>query len=217
MSFKTPSPISIQLIKEFVFYSKKNAFASSGSKVTLTNQSSVFSVRGYGDENYSGDKCFSGLIYNDEYSGNTVEAGQETVSSNLCNIWRNQYYGGSFLPFWTGANVSELKITSMQEIHYLPFITVEFLKQALTQLPKSFPVRGPEYFQADAVEYEGNLYYGKWEYQNHWKRIPIFNSLDPFAAFQGEETIMCNGIPIYWHGYQGGFLRDKYYPIILEN
>ena len=216
MNFKESNFISVSLIKEFVYYSKQKAFASSGHKITLTNQNSVFSFRGYGDENYDGDKRFSGLIYNDQYSGNTVEAGQENVSSNLCNVWQNQYYGGSYLPYWTSANMKKLNIYSTQEISYLPFIIIEFLKQALMNLPKSFPIRGPEHFHTDVVEYKGKQYYGKWEYENHWKGIPIFDILDPFASFQGEEYIKCNDIIIYWHGYHGGFLRDKYYPLVLK-
>ena len=156
------------------------------------------------------------MIYNDEYSGNTVEAGQETVSMDLCNVWRNQYYGGSFLQYWDGKRVKELDISACVQIEYLPFITIEFLKQALLQLPPEFPVRGPHYFHANQVDFEGESYHGNWEYENNWKKIPVYSIEDPFAAFQGEEVIRCNGIVVYCHGYQGGFLRDKYFPIILK-
>lgn len=44
--------------------------------------------------------------------------------------------------------------------------------------------------------------HGNWEYENNWKKIPVYSIEDPFAAFQGEEVIRCNGIVVYWHGYQ---------------
>lgn len=215
MNFKANNPVDISLVKEFVYTAKKDAFAGSGKKVTLNNQNSVFSFRGYGDENYKGDPKFASMVYTDEYSGNTVEAGTETVSIGLCNVWRNQYYGGSFLPYWTGEHVNALGIKSSKTITYLPFMTIEFLKMALKQLPADFPVRGPKYIEADKVVYEGFEYWAQWEYVNMWEQIPIYTTDDPFAAFQGKEIIKCNGTTVYWHGYQGGFLRDKYYPINL--
>ncbi len=214
MNFKVEEPVSITLIKEFVYQAKLHAFASSGKKTTLNNQSSIFSYRGFGDEHFIGNPAFSGMIYTDEYSGNTVEAGMETVSINLCNVWRNQYYGGSYHSWWEKAN--GLHIQTNKPISYLPFITIEFLKCALRKLPRDFPIRGPKFLQADVVEYEGTKYYADWIYQNQWEQIPLYNTNDPFAAFQGKETIRCNGEIIYWHGYQGGFLRDKYYPIKLQ-
>lgn len=180
-NFKSETEVSISKVKEFVYKAKKETFAATDSKVSKTNQSSILSYRAFDSDQYAG------MIYNDEYSGNTIEAGCETVSMDLCNVWRNQ------------------------------FITVEFLKMALLQLPLDFPVRGPHYFQAKQVDFEGVSYYGDWEYENNWKSIPIYQSDDPFSAFQGEECIRCNGIVIYWHGYQGGFLRDKYFPIILSD
>ncbi len=210
-NFKSETEVSISKVKEFVYKAKKETFAATDSKVSKTNQSSILSYRAFDSDQYAG------MIYNDEYSGNTIEAGCETVSMDLCNVWRNQYYGGSFVQYWDGKKVSELKISSSIQIEYLPFITVEFLKMALLQLPLDFPVRGPHYFQAKQVDFEGVSYYGDWEYENNWKSIPIYQSDDPFSAFQGEECIRCNGIVIYWHGYQGGFLRDKYFPIILSD
>lgn len=209
-NFKTQTEISISQVKEFVYKAKKDTFAGTDTKVSMTNQSSILSYRAFNSDKYAG------MIYNDEYSGNTVEAGQETVSMDLCNVWRNQYYGGSFLQYWDGKRVKELNISSCVSIEYLPFITIEFLKQALLQLPSEFPVRGPRYFHADQIDFEGESYHGSWEYENNWKRIPIYSIEDPFTAFQGEEVIRCNGIVVYWHGYQGGFLRDKYFPIILK-
>ena len=214
MNFKLEEPISISLVKEFVYQAKVKSFAGSGKKVTLNNQSSVFSYRGYGDEHYDGNPSFSGMIYTDEYSGNTVEAGTETVSINLRNVWRNQYYGGSYCSWWAGAE--GLRIQAEEMITYLPFITIEFLKLALRELPRDFPIRGPKFLQTDVVEYEGTKYFADWRYENQWESIPVYNTNDPFAAFQGKEIIRCNGETIYWHGYQGGFLRDKYYPITLK-
>lgn len=209
-NFKVETEVSISCVKKFVYNAKKETFAATDTKTSLTNQSSILSYRAFNS------KEFAGMIYNDEYSGNTVEAGQETVSMDLCNVWRNQYYGGSFLQYWDGKRVKELEISSAISIEYLPFITIEFLKHALMQLPSDFPVRGPKYFHSDMVEFEGQIYYGNWEYKNNWKHIPIYSTTDPFAAYQGEEVIRCNGITVYWHGYHGGFLRDKYFPIVLK-
>lgn len=207
-NFKQITEVSISQVKNFILKAKRATFAGTDKKVSMTNQSSILSYRGFNDEE------FRGMIYNDEYSGNTVEAGRETISIDLCNIWRNQYYGGSFIKYWNG--VDDLRIKSDKVIDYLPFITIEFLKQSLLQLPSEFPVRGPHYFSAEGVNFEGDTYFGKWEYINEWKGVPLFDTDDPFAAFQGEETIRCNNTTIYWHGYHGGFLRDKYFPIILK-
>lgn len=209
-NFKTQTEISISQVKKFVYKAKKETFAGTDIKVSMTNQSSILSYRAFNSSEYAG------MIYNDEYSGNTVEAGQETVSMDLCNVWRNQYYGGSFLQYWDGKRVKELEISSCVQIEYLPFITIEFLKKALLRLPPEFPVRGPHYFHANRVDFDGESYYGNWEYENNWKKISVYSVEDPFVAFQGEEVIRCNGIAVYWHGYHGGFLRDKYFPIILR-
>ncbi len=209
-NFKNQTEVSISHVKNFVYKAKKETFAATDNKASMTNQSSLLSFRAFNNNE------FPGMIYNDEYSGNTVEAGQETVSVDLINVWRNQYYGGSFFQYWDGSRVGELKLKSKLTIDYLPFITIEFLKQALLQLPLDFPVRGPRFFTLDRVVFNGEVYEGRWEYENNWNRIPIYNTEDPFAAFHGEEFIRCNGTIIYWHGYHGGFLRDKYFPIILS-
>ena len=214
MTFKQEEPVKLSLVKEFVYSAKRKAFAGSGNKTTLNNQDSIFSFRGYGDENYNGNPLFAGMIYTDEYSGNTVEAGTETVSINLRNVWRNQYYGGSYTSWW--ADADKLGIETTKKITYLPFVTIEFLKQTLMQLPADFPIRGPRYLNSDVVIYDGVRYFANWEYENQWEGVPIYKTDDPFAAFQGKEIIRCNGETIYWHGYQGGFLRDKYYPIVVE-
>ena len=214
MNFKKEEPVNLSLVKEFVYEAKIKAFAGSGNKITMNNQNSIYSFRGYGDEKYDGNPLFAGMIYTDEYSGNTVEAGTETVSINLGNVWRNQYFGGSYVSWW--ADADKLGIKTTKKITYLPFVTTAFLKQALMQLSVDFPVRGPRYHNSDVVIYNEICYFANWEYENQWKGIPVYEIDDPFAAFQGEEIIRCNGKTIYWHGYQGGFLRNKYYPIVLK-
>ena len=82
-------------------------------------------------------------------------------------------------------------------------------------LPLEFPVRGPRLFSATEVMFEKARFGGEWVYNNDWKGVPLFDTDDPFVSYVGQERILLNGTEVYWHAYQGGFVRDKYFPCVL--
>lgn len=210
MNFKTNIPVSISLLKEFVYEAKKQSFAKTDDKTTLTNQTSVYSFRPFNSQK------FKGMIYTDMFNGNTIEGGQESVSIDLSLRWINHYYGGTKISFWdisrTDININLDKLDDTR----FPEVITSFLKQALLRMPDDFPVRGPKQYSTENVAFENNIIEGDWQYNNRWKSIPTFNLTDPFASFVGEESIKYNGIEVYWHAYHGGLIRDKYFPIIIE-
>jgi hypothetical protein len=214
MNFRTQIPISLQLLKEYIITAKRSGFAATDNKTTLPDQTSVYSYRDFSNQR------FAGLIYTDMYNGNSIECGQESITIDLIQRWRNQYYGGILEHFW---NVSENKLFEQQFDNSIltigsrfPEVVSTFLKMALFNLPEEFPVRGPHLFQVPEVNFEGISIHGEWKYINEWKLVPLFNSSDPFSSFIGQERIFLNGMEIYIHAYQGGLIRDKYFPFILE-
>jgi len=210
MNFKTTTPVSVSLLKEFVYEAKKQSFAKTENKTILANQTSVYSYRPYWLDK------FSAMIYTDMYNGNTIEGGQEFVSIDLCIRWINQYYGGTKISFWdTSKLTNDNQLKKIKKDKFPKYVS-SFLKKALLELPIEFPVRGPKRYITTEVIYEDNTINGDWEYKNEWKHVPIFNSTDPFISFVGEESITFNGIEVYWHAYHGGLIRDKYYPLIIE-
>jgi len=215
MNFKTPVVISLPLLKEFVYEAKRQSFASTDTKTTLPDQTSVYSYRPFSEPR------FTGMIYTDMYSGNTIEGGQESVTIDLVLRWRNQYYGGTRTAFWdTSKNSgSEKKFDPMLVAigPRFPEVVSRFLKQALMNMTREFPVRGPEEFSAREVEFEGERFSGEWIYTNNWKGVSLFGIEDPFTSYIGEERILYNGVEVYWHAYHGGLVRDKYFPIVVQS
>jgi|GEM_PF-2821737 len=208
MNFGNGINVKLSTLKEFVHDAKMASFAGSEDKTVLPDNTSLYSFR-----KFKGFPQFAGLIYTDRYNGNIVEGGQETVSSDLVPVWRNQYYGGARAFF--RQNETQLSKLVSEEDRIGNIITA-FLKQALLSIPKDFPVRGPREFKAEISEYKDDSVKGDWQYSNDWKQIPLFDTNDPFAAFLGEEKISFNGKDVYWHGYQGGLLFDKYFPTHRE-
>lgn len=198
MNFNNGIIIDIDLLKEFVYTAKMKAFAAGANKTSLTDQTSLFSYRDFES------KDFGGYIYNDRYNGNIVEGGQESVSLDLAVIWRNQYYGGTIINSYPcNKEISNMRIWSK-------FVTA-FLKQALLQVPKDFPIRGPKVFNLPSVIMDNIEVKGDWEYQNTWEQLNLFDSKDPFVAFRGYERIKYNNIDIFWHTYHGGLICDKFF------
>ena len=198
MNFNNGILIDIDILKEFVYTAKMRSFAANASKTTLTDQTSLFSFRDFNSKN------FGGYIYNDRYNGNIVEGGQESVSIDLAVIWRNQYYGGTIINSFPHNDA----VTDMKQ--WSKFVTT-FLKQALLMAPKDFPIRGPRLFSMPSVEVDSIEIKGKWQYQNAWEQLNLFDSKDPFLSFRGFEKIQLNGNDIFWHAYHGGLVCDKFF------
>lgn len=214
MNFGSETQISLGVLKEFVYEAKQAGFASTDLKTTLPDQSSVYSYRPFSDDR------FRGMIYTDHYVGNTVEAGQESVSIDLALRWRNQYYGGTFISYWDLTKQEGIVHAWGRQWELVgpqfPEIVSQVLKMALLRLPLDFPVRGPKLCEVESVEFEGEKYEGEWKYTNNWKGLTINGSEDPFSAFSGMERIYLNGVEVYSHVYQGGLIRDKYFPWKME-
>lgn len=214
MNFRTLKVVSLSLVKEFVFTAKRQGFAATDTKVTLADQTSVYSYRPFSDPGWGG------MIYTDRYNGNTIEGGQESVTIDLVLRWRNQYYGGTSARFWetsaSHAPGERRERPSTEKDRRFPEVVSAFLKQALMRLPGEFPVRGPREFRASKVKFENTVFRGDWIYRNEWHAVPLFETDDPFASFVGQEQIHLNGAEVYWHGYQGGFVRDKHFPFSLS-
>lgn len=211
MNFRRTVPVSLSLLKAFVYEAKQHGFAIADEKTTLTDQTSVYSYRPFKHPR------FGGMIYTDMYNGNTIEHGQESVSIDLIIRWRNQYYGGTKRELW---NLEERIARDFGEDFVgigdeFPEVVSAFLKMALRAMPLEFPVRGPREFKAYKVEYEGKSFHGEWLYVNLWKPLPLWEEEDPFVAYKGEEYIFLNGVKAYWHVYHGGLVRDKYFPFTL--
>lgn len=215
MNFRTPTAVSLRHVKEFVYEAKRQAFASTDKKTTLPDQTSVYSYRPFDDPK------FPGMIYADTYCGNTIESGQESVTIDLVLRWRNQYYGGTKKEFWelssSAGAVKGLDSTFAATGRPFPEILSKFLKRALMNLPPEFPVRGPREFRTTELEVEGTRVCGEWSYANEWKASSLFDTDDAFASYVGRERILLNGVEVYWHAYQGGLVRDKFFPIIVES
>lgn len=214
MNFKTDIIVSLPLIKAFVYEAKQHGFAATDTKTSLLDQTSAYSYRPFADAR------FAGMIYADIYNGNTIEGGQESVTIDLVLRWRNQYYGGTSCRFWNiGASnhgLQKLNAAFGKIGPRFPEVVSAFLKQALMRLPLEFPVRGPREYRAVEVKFEGAQFSGDWLYTNTWQAVPLFDTDDPFASYVGHERISLNRTDIYWHAYQGGIVRDKYFPLILQ-
>ena len=212
MNFKEVARLSLENLKSFVYEAKQEGFVSTDIKTTLPDQTSVYSYRPFSDSR------FPSMIYADTYNGNTIEGGQESVTVDLVLRWRNQYYGGTAEPFWSGSlqTIGEglgLHVTLHGQV--VPQVVSAFLKQALSRLPREFPVRGPREFRSSSVEFEGDSYSGEWLYTNEWDGLSLFEDPDPFLSYVGRERISLNDIEVYSHSYQGGLVRDKYFPFVL--
>jgi hypothetical protein len=211
MNFNRKISISIKDLKGFIYDAKMLTFADTNNKTFLSNNTSVYSYR-----QFKSEKEFSGFIYTDEYNGNIVEGGQETVSYDLCPIWRNQYYGGALSFFESASDLEKF----VSEKHFMSNIITAFLKQALRSAPKDFPIRGPKIYKANIATYDEFSATGEWEYQNDWDVLPLFihkHNVDAFESYKGFEKIFFNGKQVYWHAYHGGLIFDKYFPIDFKD
>lgn len=148
----------IELLKDFLIKAKKKTYAS------LIKIPTYYSHGGRGHK-YS-DKD---LIYKDCYYGERSFAGQELVIKKNKTIWSMTYSG----------SVNSEKIRKK---------CYTFLKKALRNLPKEFPIRGPK-----------KLVNGSWKYENNYK--------GNLESFEGVETISFEGKEVYKLNYHGGFLE----------
>ena len=209
MNYERGIATKLSTIKEFAFDAKMSSFARQDDKTILPDNTSVYSYRRFREH-----PKYAGLIYTDQYNGNIVDSGQETISLDLAPIWRNQYHGGSRAFFRPHETELAGKVPTKESMHS---VITAFLKQALLEMPEDFPVRGPRKFEAGSAQLGDEIISGDWLYTNEWNQLPLVETNDPFASFQGMEKISFNGQDVYFHGYQGGLVFDKYFPLKLRD
>lgn len=108
----------------------------------------------------------------DTYWGGEPYSGCETVSKNDDPCWTLVYYG-------------QVKPT-LKDVETV----YGCLKDALSNTDQTFPVRGPENFQKDDLNYK-----------NHWH--------GDLSKFGGKERILRDGEEIYAAEYMGGYVNIR--------
>lgn len=184
MNFETEIIIKLEDLMNFIYRSKKVGFALSDKKTCTSDGTSIYSNRELP------------WLYNDIYCGNTVERGFEDVHYDMVLIWSMQYRGGVIEEFFDNE-----KYNGTAEV------VSAFLKHALMELPISFPIRGPKYFELNQVEHEGIITKGEFIYTNRWS--------GDIKKFVGHEVIKWNGREVYYHDYIGGIVRNRYFPSVI--
>ena len=174
MNFGSEIVLNLDDLTDFIYRSKKECFAKSDLKVSQSDGSSIYSNRELP------------WLYVDHYCGNTIERGTEDVYYDMVLIWSMQYRGGILETHWP---ISEA--------------ISRFLKYALIELPKEFPVRGPREFRLKEFESEGEIFRGSFIYTN--------NPKGDIKRFIGYEEILWNGDIAFYHDYIGGLIRNKYF------
>ncbi len=160
MTFKKKCDINMDLL-EFIIEAKKNTYASSKITDKLNKDGSKELI-------FEKDS----LKYIDKYYGFNPFSGQEIIFKDYKGIWSMNYYG-----FIKDHLVSEKEVYS-------------FLKKALLNVEKRFPLRGPNIYREGDFEY--------------------FSDTSGFIEeFNGKERIDYNGKTVYHGFYHGGLLRDK--------
>lgn len=178
MNFGNEVRIKLENLIDFIYCSKRTGFAATDKKTSLSDGSSVYSNRELP------------WLYTDIYCGNTVERGCEDVYFDMVLIWSMQYRGGMLKEYYEIAGAVSV-----------------FLKLALMELPKDFPIRGPEIFKHSTVELEDKIYKGDFIYKNQWT--------GDIRRFTGYEEILWDGRVVYYHDYIGGLVRNKYFPTVV--
>ena len=173
--FNTEINISEKELTDFIYRSKLLGFAKTDNKVSQSDGSSLYSNRELP------------WLYTDTYCGNTIERGFEDVHYNMVLVWSMQYRGGYYVPYWGKAETMSA-----------------FLKEALLQTPKEFPIRGPEEFSSDKFSFEGETIEGNFLYHNQWE--------GNIGHFLGREFVYFNSDLVFYHDYIGGIVRNKYFP-----
>lgn len=147
-------------LEKFMYEAKKNTFAS-GSAYLKSNRG--LKVYSYQSEDFH---------YQDQYYGNIIDSGSEHIFYNDKPIWSMVFRGG------------------MCDQDYDSKSCFIFLKEALFNLPKDFPVRGPDLYVLNDLEY-------------------INNYTGTLYDFWGVERILFKDELIYLKKYQGGITVDN--------
>lgn len=156
------SPCSTTDLQDFLIAAKQASYASSADDASLTPLLSGTKQLEY----RSGD-----FFYRDIYAGLLMFVGQEIVYFRDTPVWSMSYAGGT---------LSGVDMDQVRDIYAL-------LRQALRQVPKEQPFRGPEAFDNHPYCY----------------RNEISGSVE---RFHGQERITASDKLLYELRYSGGML-----------
>lgn len=159
MNYLNEVSIKLDELQHFIIKAKKEGFAKTDKKTSLTSETSMYTYRELP------------WCYTDTYWGNTIERGTEDVSFDLIIIWSMQYRGGTVRKYWDRAE----------------YISA-FLKLALINIPEEFPVRGPKQFSANQIEFEGQVIDGDFEYINTWQGDLVRFKGEEHILWKGKEV-----------------------------
>ncbi|MCK9292797.1 MAG: DUF5680 domain-containing protein [archaeon] len=146
---------------DFLVIAKKNTYASSRLTDFLNKDGSKELV--YEQDNYK---------YVDRYYGYNPFIGQEIVFENNNCIWGLNYFGEVLQ-----SEIFEKEVYS-------------FLKSALLKIENRSPLRGPNYYKENNLEY-------------------FSQSLGDVNRFSGKEYVDYKGKTIYRGLFSGGIIRKK--------
>jgi hypothetical protein len=145
----------------FLITAKKNTYASSKMSDRLNKD---------GSKEFVFEK--EDLKYVDRFLGYNPFSGSEIVFKNNKPIWTLNYYG-----------LVDTILISEKEVY-------SFLKKALQKVEERFPLRGPNYYKEEDLEYFSNF----------------SGNLENFI---GSERIELKGETIYTCQFHGGIIKEK--------
>jgi len=154
--------MDINQLSKFLMKAKISTYASSGEggEKLLPDESKEFEFRE------------KELKYRDRYFGFNPFVGQEVVFQNRKIVWGMNYYGKVVF-----------EVISPKQVY-------QFLQEALREIPKDKPFRGPQRFKKDNFQY--------------------FNKVKgTVEKFEGEEKIFYKGKVVYRLIYHGGIVLEK--------
>lgn len=125
------------------------------------------------------------FLYEDEFAGFFRSRGEEIVYWNFAGE-----RGTDWRPIWDQQYRGGVMEERFGDTRFA-YDVFGILKQALADKPRdSFQPRGPHKFQL-----------GDWKYVAQWD--------GGIESFRGEETIYRDGLPVFFHWFQGGLIWPK--------
>lgn len=169
-------------LAKFIYNAKIATYASGGDEVP--------EARAWIPGNKEYEYQDMGFYYRDSYCGYLRAPGREWVkieNENGLSVWSMAYDGGMLPPY------DILTPENLVRAHR----TFEFLKEALSAVPKGLPLRGPAIFSSS--KFKGMNYL-----MTHGDE-----EKDDIARFAGWETITENSVPIFKQDIVGGIIVYK--------
>ncbi|MEO8557957.1 MAG: DUF5680 domain-containing protein [Rhodospirillales bacterium] len=129
------------------------------------------------------------FLYEDEFAGFFRSRGEEIVYWNFAP-GNNAQGATDWRPVWDQQYRGGVMEEKIGDTGFAGAV-FGFLKQALADKPRGqFQPRGPNKFEL-----------GDWKYSADWD--------GDIKSFRGEETVYRNGLPVFFHWFQGGLLWPK--------